>query len=192
MKKFNHLMIDIETMGNQSYSAILSIGAVEFDIETGETGKTFHLRINMQSCIDAELKINADTILWWMQQSEESRSKLTKNTGVDTPVKLKSALESFSAFCTKDYQVWGNSARFDLGIIQNAYEVLNTPIPWDFRKERCLRTLVSFAPEVARDFIRLGTAHDALDDCYHQIKYASATWNKLNSKALPDFVPRNA
>ena len=29
---FQHLMLDIETMGNESFSSIVSIGAVEFDI----------------------------------------------------------------------------------------------------------------------------------------------------------------
>lgn len=187
MKKFEHCMVDIESLGNQSHSAIISIGAVEFDILTGATGKTFHLKIDLQSCMDAGLKLNADTILWWMKQSDEARSKLTNNTGFDAPVKLKTVLESFSAFCNKDYQIWGNSARFDLGILQNAYEAVNMPIPWDFRKERCLRTLISFAPEVKTSIPMTGTAHDAVDDCLHQIKQATAVWNKLTSRALPEF-----
>lgn len=36
---FHHLMLDIETMGNESFSSIVSIGALEFNIETGELGK---------------------------------------------------------------------------------------------------------------------------------------------------------
>ncbi len=36
---FGHLMLDIETMGTESFSSIVSIGALEFDIETGKTGK---------------------------------------------------------------------------------------------------------------------------------------------------------
>lgn len=49
-KYFGHLMVDIETMGTSSSSAILSLGAVEFDIETGETGKYFHITIDLQTC----------------------------------------------------------------------------------------------------------------------------------------------
>ncbi len=52
-RKFKHLMLDIETMGNESYSAITSIGAVEFDIETGETGDEFYVVVGLQSCLDA-------------------------------------------------------------------------------------------------------------------------------------------
>ena len=33
-KSLGHLMLDLETMGNKSNAALLSIGAVEFDIKT--------------------------------------------------------------------------------------------------------------------------------------------------------------
>ena len=46
-KKFGHLMVDIETMGNQSNSAIVSIGAVEFNMATGETGKEFYTNVSL-------------------------------------------------------------------------------------------------------------------------------------------------
>ena len=128
-----HIMIDLETMGNKSYSAIVSIGAVKFDIKTGETGETFYRNINLQSSLDAGLQIDVDTVLWWMNQNEEARKKLTESTVV-----LQQALEDFSKFSSKEYEIWGNSARFDIGLLQNAYNKLNMPICWDFRKERCV------------------------------------------------------
>lgn len=51
-----HIMLDIETMGNQSYSSILSIGAVKFDLNTGETGDEFYTTIDLKSCLDLGLK----------------------------------------------------------------------------------------------------------------------------------------
>ena len=172
-----HIMLDIETMGNKSYSAIVSIGAVKFNIETGETGETFYKNIELQSSLNAGLEINADTLMWWLQQNEEARKKLTENT-----IPLKEVLEDFTKFSSTDYQIWGNSARFDLGLLQNAYNKLNIPICWDFRKERCVRTLVSFAPEVKENTEFKGIAHDALSDCYNQIKYCSEIYKKLKIK----------
>jgi hypothetical protein len=169
-----HLMIDIETMANESFSAIISLAAVEFDINTGKTGKEFYINISLQSCIDLGLIVNADTIMWWMKQSDEARKSLLAGS-----VSIIDALTSFSGFCNRDYQVWGNSARFDLGILQNAYDKAKLPICWDFRKERCLRTLVSFKPDIRKDFKYLGTAHNALTDCYNQIHYCCLTWNTL-------------
>lgn len=48
----NHVMLDIETLGNQSNSVITSLGAVEFNLETGETGREFWQNIDVQSCLD--------------------------------------------------------------------------------------------------------------------------------------------
>lgn len=174
---YDNLMLDIETMGNQSYSSILSIGALEFDIETGNTGNPFYMTIDLQSCLDLGLIVNAGTITWWMQQNEEARRELTQTDRVD----IVEALERFAEFCDENYYIWGNSARFDCGILQNAYDKLGMNIPWDFRKERCLRTLVAFDPLIKAGMKREGTAHNALDDCRFQIKYTCKTWDKLNS-----------
>lgn len=174
--KYKHLMVDIETMGNESFSSIVSIGAVEFDIETGDTGKEFLININLQSCLDLGLIVNGSTIMWWMEQNEQAREGLTQSYSVS----IKEALEQFTQFCTKEYQVWGNSARFDLGILQNAYNKAGIPIPWDFRKERCVRTLVSFKPEIKENFFFKGIKHNPIDDCYFQIGYCSEIWKALN------------
>jgi hypothetical protein len=173
---FQHLMLDIETMGNESFSSILSIGAVEFDIETGKTGKEFYVNVDLQSCMDLGLIVNASTIMWWMQQNEQARKDLVKKNALS----IQKALLEFLEFCNKDYEIWGNSARFDCGILQNAYNKAGIPIPWDFRKERCVRTLVSFAPEIKYNYNSIGTAHNAIDDCKFQIGYCSEIWRFFN------------
>lgn len=178
MKKFDHLMLDIETMGSESYSAILSIGALEFDIETGNTGKEFYVNVDLQSCMDLGLTVNASTILWWLNRNEQARKDLTERTTLP----VQKALLEFAQFCDEDYQIWGNSPRFDCGILQNAYNKLGIPIPWDFRKERCVRTIVSFRPDIKENWQPLGTLHNALDDCYYQVGYCNAIWNELNNK----------
>jgi len=172
---FSHLMVDIETMGTKSNSAIISIGAVEFDINTGNTGREFYRNISLKSSVDLGLNIDASTVMWWMSQSDEARKSLSK----EEPISIKQALLDFSEFCNKEYQIWGNSASFDLGIMADAYAKTHFDIPWDFRKERCVRTLVSFKPEIKKQLEFNGTAHNALADCYHQIKYCSKTWLSL-------------
>jgi len=175
---FNHLMLDIETMGNESFSSIVSIGALEFDINTGNTGREFYVNVDLQSCIDLGLIVNASTIMWWMSQNTQAIKDLT-----EPPVlHIKDALLEFSKFCINDYEIWGNSARFDCGILQNAYNKANVPIPWDFRKERCVRTLVSFNPGIKKNCQSVGTSHNALSDCYFQVKYCCDIWAHLNRK----------
>lgn len=170
-----HVMIDIETMGNQSYSAIVSIGAVEFDIETKKTGREFYRNVSLQSCLDMGLIINPDTLMWWLKQNEEARLEIANNKGIH----INQALQDFTQFINKSQQLWGNSARFDLGIIQNAYDKAKLPISWDFRKERCLRTLVSFNPGLRYNHKYEGTAHHAIADCYNQIGYCCEIWASL-------------
>lgn len=169
-------MLDLETMGNQSYSAIVSIGAVEFDVVSGETGKEFYRGVSLQSAMDLGLVVNADTLMWWMNQNEQARKKVTEGADSITRVLLE-----FANFCNTDYEIWGNSARFDLGILQNAYNKANLPIPWNFRKERCVRTLVSLNPIIQKEFSYEGVAHDPISDCKNQIEYCSATWNSLRN-----------
>jgi hypothetical protein len=177
MKTYKHLMIDLETMGNDSFSSVISLGAIEFDIDTAETGKSFYANISLQSCLDAGLIVNASTIMWWMMQNEQARKDL-----VQTPsISIQEALIQFSAFCNKDYEVWGNSARFDCGLLQNAYQKIGMDTPWDFRKERCVRTLVSFNPEIKKNFPMSGTSHNALSDCIFQVGYCSAIWNSMKA-----------
>ena len=58
-----NVMVDLETLGNGSESVIISIGAVEFDPETGELGREFYKVVDAQSCVDAGLKIDASTVM---------------------------------------------------------------------------------------------------------------------------------
>ena len=55
--KYGHIMFDLETLDNKNTSSILSIGAVEFNLHTGEIGETLYVRVDLQSCIDEGLTI---------------------------------------------------------------------------------------------------------------------------------------
>lgn len=171
----NNIMLDIETLGDVSYSSILSIGAVKFDINTGETGDTFYVTVDLQSCLDAGLIITASTFNWWLEKDEAARNSLLNS--LKTP--LVDALSLFNEYCTKYYDIWGNSPRFDCGILANAYEKVGLDIPWDFRKERCVRTLVGFNPSIKANHKHTGVAHHALSDCYNQIDYCVKIYNSL-------------
>ncbi len=169
-----NVMIDLETMGNRSNSVVVSLAAVEFDLETGETGREFYKNISIESCLEAGLKIDASTLKWWFEQSKEAQTNLFIN-----PEPLSVVLVEFVNWLQPDSIVWGNSARFDLGLLQNAYNSLNFNIPWNFWDERCVRTLLSFYPNAKKEVTFDGTAHNALHDCHYQIKYCSLVYNKL-------------
>lgn len=183
-RKYDHLMVDIETMGTGFNSAIVSIAAVEFDIDTGLTGRTFQIKVSLKSCLDVGMKVDADTILWWMQQSEEARAGF----GGCTTVSIRRALLDFSSFCHSDYKVWGNSARFDLGILENAYKRVGMPVPWKYYNERCVRTLASICPELKDKTEFIGTKHNPVDDCYYQIEYCARIWGAVKSELKHNYL----
>lgn len=175
--KFGHLMLDLETMGVDSGSAITAIAAIEFNIETGQTGASFYHKISLQSCVELGLKIDGRTVQWWLMQNEEARKEMAKDG-----IPIIDGLQKFSEFFStlpSDIQIWGNGARFDMGILSDAYIAAKSKIPWKFKNERDVRTLVSIFPTLKWIQPMNGTAHNALDDCKHQINYCSKIWKKI-------------
>lgn len=177
--KFNHLMLDIETLGNVSKSVIVSIAAVPFNMD-GETGEPFYVDVNIQSCLNAGLIVNGSTIKWWLSKEEGARKKIYE---AKNDLNLSHALHllrlKFEKDWVNDIQVWGNGTRFDCGILEDAYVAINTKIPWNFRKERDVRTLVAFDEDVKKNTQFDGVPHDPVHDCLHQIKYVTEIYNKL-------------
>jgi hypothetical protein len=173
-KGLGHLMLDLETMGARPGCAIVSIGAVEFDLDTGRFGRQFYERVDLQSCLDVGLFVEARTVYWWLQQDEKARQEIAKG-GID----IGRVLTKLGSFMLDlgDFQVWGNGASFEFGILEAAVFACGyRKEPWNFRRERDVRTIVSIAPQMKENYPFCGTQHNALDDCIHQINYLCAIW----------------
>jgi len=178
-----HLMVDIETMGTAPGSPILTIGAVFFEPSTGELGPQFYQVATLRSEMDNGAVPDADTIMWWMQQSEEAREALSSNPSPINEVLL--ALRSFalSTSTAKSIQLWGNGANFDNVLLRDAYRRAERHPFWNFWNDRDVRTIVELGRQLGFDPKRempfTGEQHNALDDAIHQAKYVSAIWQKL-------------
>jgi hypothetical protein len=180
-KGLGHLMVDLETMGTRPGCAIVSIGAVEFDIETGKFGRHFYERVDLQSCLDVGLFVQAHTVYWWLQQSEAARKELYNSDRLD----LHTALTKLGSFMQdlETFYIWGNGASFDFGILEAAVHACGyKKVPWNFRLERDVRTIVMIAPKVKENYPFCGTRHNALDDCIYQINYVSEIWRNYIKK----------
>jgi hypothetical protein len=150
-------------------------------METCEIGEQFYINIDAQSCIDKGLTMSASTVMWWLSQDKAAINSLLSDRA-----NVTYALQQFNLFINTEwptgdnkYSIWGNSARFDLGMLNNAYDACNLPLPWKYWQERDVRTLVAFNPELKKSIIN-DLPHDALSDCLYQIKYCSAIWNSIN------------
>ncbi|POU43911.1 3'-5' exoribonuclease [Pantoea sp. PSNIH4] len=179
----NHLMLDLETMGNGPYAPVISIGATFFEPKTGAIGEDFSVNVSLESSMRYRARPDASTILWWMEQSADARQSLTTETA-----SLPDALTWLSEFISKHanprfVQVWGNGASFDCVILRNSYALAGIEVPWQWWNDRDVRTVVELGKAIKfdpkRDMPFEGTRHNALADAIHQAKYVSAIWQKL-------------
>ncbi|EKF0531901.1 3'-5' exoribonuclease, partial [Escherichia coli] len=179
-RMWDHLMIDLETMGKNPDAPIASIGAVFFDPQTGETGPEFSKIIDMDTCGGT---VDISTIKWWLKQSREAQSAILTDE-----IPLDDALLQFREFIDENsgeffVQVWGNGANFDNVILRRSYERQEIPCPWRYTNDRDVRTMVALGLVMdfdARNVITFeGERHNALHDARYQAKYVSAIWQKL-------------
>ncbi len=168
----DHLMVDLETLGNGPRSVITQIGACYFNMD-GEVGAKFEANINIQSALDVGLIIDGDTIKWWFDQPNPTWLKDTD--------KIVKVLSRFGQFCHGVKHVWSH-ATFDMPIIFNAYRECDVKIPFHYRTPRDIRTLTWLHggdyKELKKRFPQ-ENKHDALSDCLHQVKYVSHCYKDI-------------
>ncbi|EEC8333430.1 exonuclease, partial [Escherichia coli] len=143
-----HLMIDIETMGKNPNAAIISIGAIFFDPQTGDMGPEFSKTIDLDT---AGGVIDRDVIKWWLKQSREAQSAILTDE-----IPLDDALLQLREFIAENsgeffVQVWGNGANFDNVILRRSYERQGIPCPWHYHNDRDVRTIVELGKAIDFD-----------------------------------------
>jgi len=159
------IMIDIETLGTKPGCVLLSIGAVEFN-NKGEFGKEFEMIIDVENSVAWGLKIEPRTVMWWMEQNQEARKKIS-----EPGEGLSEALEAFTkAFSWKNAQVWCNGASFDFPIMEAAFQAVDMKKPWQYYNERCFRTIKGMLSKEKFDSLKVSPkiAHSALEDAKAQ------------------------
>jgi len=158
------IMIDLETTGLQPGCAIASIGACSFGPNLLTAKSYFH---GFAKTPDYRFNTNVETLTWWSKQPESVRAEVFKGT-----MPIDTLLKDFSAFISTfaSVRVWGNSASFDLKILEKAYEICGIELPWEFRDEMCYRTLKQLYPQIP--YKKPRTSHIALEDAIAQANHA--------------------
>lgn len=198
MSKFNHVMLDLETLSTRTDAAIVQIAAIAFDIETGELGPRFSAYVREDAVIGQAVgHVDLRTVGWWLQQKQAATlgSALTDE---DMYLPLAEALGAFAEWWeqgTDDVEqtcieaLWAHGATFDIPILQTAFEVrcpevYEGKVPWHYRAPRDTRTLFAVAPggmpRPPKDETR---EHDAQYDCEYQIAQVCAAHKALRDQA---------
>ncbi len=175
----NNIMVDLETLGTTADAAIISIGAVRFDLESDKIDdEGFYASISIDSNTLYKRTISEDTLKWWMQQSKEAQVVFSEpKTG------LIGALLNLSEWIKKpklaNVYMWSNGADFDLPMLAHAYAAADLELPWKFFNNRCFRTYKNLPG--AKDIRggKPGIKHNALADAIYQANTAQLIHAKL-------------
>lgn len=177
-KKFKHVMIDTETLGRTPGSVVRSVAAVEFDPQTGETGRQKVWKIDLADSIRYGFKVEASTLKWWMMQSDEARREFVE--GAETP--LEDFLQDFMQFIAatdegNDFTLWCLQLDFDVAMLRSMYSWYNLNVyrcdeevlPWNFRKVRDVRPYMDALDSAGLLPPKVADRHTPLADCLAQI-----------------------
>lgn len=165
---YTHAMLDLETLSTQPDAVIADIGVVLFDIAAGHIGPTWTAAVNLDSAVRTGGHLEPETIMWWMQQDEAPRMRIARGGGLP----IETALEELANWLnqnTVEPELWSNGANFDGVILRQAYQRTGIECPWDWRNERCYRTVAKLHPEIRLE--RIGEKHVALDDAISQAQH---------------------
>ena len=154
------VMIDLETLGVRPGAPVLSLGAVVMDLEGTDDWAslknaqfnglgTLSANLRLVDQVKAGLKMDPDTLLWWLGQSEEARTALVdgQKEAANPAITLSEFNEWLEWITGCDMEdgplpvrIWGNGANFDGPILRSVYEMLGVECPWPWWLERCYRT----------------------------------------------------
>jgi hypothetical protein len=163
------MMLDVETFSTDSNGVIVSVSAVMFDLDTGATGDTFEMGVDINEQVKNGAVIDGGTVNWWLAQPDDAQAQLL----ILHPTPVNKVLKKFNAFCVKNdiNSMWGNGATFDNVLLRNLYKRHDITFKVPYWADRDVRTLVAIKRINTKDFEFEGTRHNGIDDCKHQIKY---------------------
>jgi hypothetical protein len=142
----------------------------------------FYKKIDLNSYRDREdFHIDFSTICWWHQQSTEARTDAFLGTERDR-VPLHKCLSELKTWLVDDKSfIWGHGSWFDMPILATAYQNCGMKEPWKFWNVRDTRTILD-AGKVDFKSVAIPegmVAHNALADCYKQIKAVKMAYKNL-------------
>lgn len=171
------VMIDCETLATTADAVILSIGAVKFDLETGQIDDAgFYASIDIDDNLAHGRRVSQSTLCWWMTQDKKAQEVFN-----EPKQGLEEALCSFVEWLGHDRRrPWSNGADFDIPMLAHAFTHFRMDVPWQFWNARCVRTYKTLP--AASSVPAFKNDHNALRDAVNQAKYVQAVYARMVQK----------
>lgn len=191
---YDHVVVDIETLGTIPGAPIVQIAAVAFNLGASEDEwELFEVKVDVRSLIYKD-GISFDTLAWWLAQP---KGTIDEVFGEAVRLEIASALNSFHKWLgfTHTKTLWGNGAAFDNELLKAALlQYCDIREPWDFRIDRCFRTVKNQYKEQVPEPHFIGTKHNALDDAMHQARWLNQilTHKQEADSALSNLIAERA
>jgi hypothetical protein len=151
-------MLDIETFSTQPNALVVSVGVVNL-----WNDESFFARLDLTG--QQNRHIDPNTVLWWMQQSEEAQAHLHEKPHIS----LTEQLYEFVDFLGYKPIMWAKPVSFDCVIMETLLTENNIKIPWFHRDKRCVHSIRSQHDNWQKDDVPM-TAHHPVEDCRSQIR----------------------
>ena len=180
-----HVMIDIESMGTEHGSAVISIGLVEFDPKTGTIGRKLEVRNTLEAQRVIGRKFDPSTVEWWLRQSTEAQQALLAKPRHDTAASMMKEVDTFLHSISSspwELGLWAKGPSFDLVMLRDLAAQVDVRWKGHFSREFCVRTMLMIAQANAWDDILAmepEVAHGALSDSIHQARQMMEVMKRL-------------
>ena len=161
---YTDCMIDLETLGDTPDSIPCQMGVVFFDLKDPDRQIRGGL-VEIDPATGAELGLiqTTSTLKWW-----ENLGRPIPGQDPATASSLIRVLhgfhQDFTTLAKESARVWSRGNSFDLAILKIAYKRAFAAPPWQFWRERDVR---SYLEALRVDSTK--NNHDALDDCMNQV-----------------------
>ncbi|MFR9719059.1 3'-5' exonuclease [Aeromonas diversa] len=174
-------VVDIETLAQSVDAVIGSIGVVIVDVPRLCIVDEFYCRVDLAQGRQRD----DDTQAFWERQRVESPQAWEELFGQRGRLFLPDALTALGHFlhrhflAVQDVSLMGNGCEFDNAILAHAYQQWGMTLPWHFRGNQSLRSVVwmgrqllGIDPKYQLPFD--GVRHHALHDARHEATYLIA------------------
>ena len=182
-----HIMLDIETLGTEPGSAILTIGLAHFDPARGVIVDSTEFRCTQASQEALERAIDPATVKWWGQQSQEAQDRLTEPPLYDDVGEmLKDVWSWMNGVCASqwDLAVWAKGPGFDQVLCRDLAKQVGQKWKGHFSRDMCVRTMLLIAKAKGwGDILAMENtlAHGAEADAVHQANQVMEVMRRIKA-----------